>query len=129
MLVQGGCTDLAQSNGIPLSFQDVLHFIIRSVFIIESQIAGKILRDHPVLNVLADHLTVYGFSKDLINLDQTRKILPASGCGKDLSVYGILHPVEIFFCEAPDRRSPPDEFPADRRIPSIHQSLPPHRSS
>ena len=96
MLVQRGCADLTQSNGIPLSFQDVLHFIVRSVLIIKSQIAGEILRDYPVLNVLTDHLTVYGFSKDLINLDQTGKILPASGCGKDLSVYGILHPVEIF---------------------------------
>ena len=96
MLVQGSCVNLAQSDGIPLSFQDVFHLIVRSVLIIKSQIAGEILRDHPVLNVLADHLTVYGFSKDLINLDQTGKILPASGCGKDLSVYGILHPVEIF---------------------------------
>ena len=96
MLVQGSCVNLAQSDGIPLSFQDVFHLIVRSVLIIKSQIAGEILRDHPVLDVLADHLTVYGFSKDLINLDQTGKILPTSGCGKDLSVYGILHPVEIF---------------------------------
>ena len=71
MLIQRGRADLTQGNGIPLSFQDVFHFIIRSVLIIKSQIAGEILRDHPVLDVLADHLTVYGFSKDLINLDQT----------------------------------------------------------
>ena len=96
MLVQGSCVNLAQSDGIPLSFQDVFHLIVRSVLIIKSQIAGKIFRDHLMLDVLADHLPVYGFSKDLINLDQTGKILPASGCGKDFSVYGILHPVEIF---------------------------------
>ena len=95
MLVQRGCADLTQSNGIPLSFQDVLHFIVHFVLIIKSQIACKILRDHPVLNVLTDHLTVYVFSKDLINLDQTGKILPASGCCKDLSIYRRLHPVKI----------------------------------
>ena len=96
MLVQGSCVNLAQSDGIPLSFQDVFHLIVRSVLIIKSQIAGKIFRDHLMLDVLADHLPVYGFSKDLINLDQTGKILPASGCCKNLSIYSILHPVEIF---------------------------------
>ena len=95
MLVQRSIPDLLYGKLCPFSQKQILHCIIRLILIIQCQICGKILRDHRMLNILINNFPVHFFSQCFIHLDQSGKILPSSGSGKNTSVHRILHPVKI----------------------------------
>lgn len=80
---------------IPVPFQHFRSLILFLILVVKFQIIGKIPGYTRVLDILSHRIPVHGLSQLFSYLQESRKILPASGRRKLFSVHSGFHLVKI----------------------------------